>query len=312
MRKTRKASPASPPSGSTRTTHLKAKGLSELRELQRLAGAPPAPEPVPESTQQAGRRPHRFLPPRPGPVTATGPGTAAPARERPLGPDTASSAPPPSGAKAASSAATRHATPSEALPARSATHSGKDASAGVTLSPADIALFRRVVESVAPGPKSDRLILAPVPPATAAQLEQRRQQAMGLDRAPALDVSDHYASGHLEHDDTVFLQAGQGPHLIKGLKKGKWPVQASLDLHGSTLDHARERLDRFIQSCRDHDIRCVRIVHGKGYGSKDGNPVLKETVRRWLSQLAVVQAYVESDEANGGAGAVVVLLCKAK
>lgn len=309
MRKTKKASPAGTHSGKTSAAPLKAKSLSELRELQRLAGAAPASAPDP--LHQDRRRPHRFLPPRPGPVTPS---------DRPTGEHSRASEP---ALPVHAHLARTHSTPDPLIGAaarpvtptgRTVTQSGEHTATGSTgaaLSPEDIALFRRVVESVTPGPESDRLLLAPVPPATPAQLKQRRQQAMGLDTTPALDVSDHYASGKLEHDDTVFLQAGQGPHLIKGLKKGKWPVEASLDLHGSTLDHARDRMDRFIQSCRDHDIRCVRIVHGKGYGSKDGNPVLKETVRRWLSQLAVVQAYVESDEANGGAGAVLVLLNKA-
>lgn len=303
MRKTKKAPPASTPPGKSATASLKAKSLSELRELQRLAGTAPAS--TPEPARQARRRPHRFLPPSPNPVgrpdrTASG---------RPIASEVAAPAPQHSAVESPSGPAAPPSARSGFLPGYTATRPA-NTPADSPLSSEDIALFRRVVESVTPGPKSDRLILAPVPPGTPAQLRQRRQQAMGQAATPALDVSDHYASGRLEHDDTVFLQAGQGPHLIKGLKKGKWPVQASLDLHGSTLDQARERMDRFIQSCRDHDIRCVRIVHGKGYGSRDGNPVLKETVRRWLCQLAVVQAYVESDEANGGAGAVLVLLSK--
>lgn len=174
----------------------------------------------------------------------------------------------------------------------------------------DIALFRRTVKSVTPAPRNNRVVLPPVAAATSTQLQQRRQHAMGQRVVASLDVSDQYASASLDHNDAVFLQTNQGPHLIKALKKGKWPIEASLDLHGATLDEARERMDRFIQSCREHHIRCVRIVHGKGYGSKGGDPVLKDTVRRWLSQLAVVQAYIECSEPDGGAGAVLVLLSK--
>src|SRR5690606_12459682 len=95
--------------------------------------------------------------------------------------------------------------------------------------------------------------------------------------------------------------------LIKGLRQGKWPVGASLDLHGSTLDEARERLDRFLSSCIEFDVRCVRIVHGKGHGSR-GKPVLKTSLRRWLTQIDAVLAYTECAEADGGAGAVLCLL----
>lgn len=125
-------------------------------------------------------------------------------------------------------------------------------------------------------------------------------------------VSDRFAPNATHYDDTEFSRGGQGPHLTKGLRKGKWPVQATLDLHGATVEDARGRLDGFLQACMEHQMRCVRIVHGKGYGSKNGNAVLKETVRRWLTQLAAVLAYVECAESDGGSGAVLVLLRKAQ
>jgi DNA-nicking Smr family endonuclease len=185
------------------------------------------------------------------------------------------------------------------------------ATPSTTLDPADAQLFRRVMQGVAPARGSDRAILAPVPAAAPDLLRQRREHAMGKELHIPPNVSDHYASAPTERDDTIYLKSGHGPDLLKGLRKGKWPVQASLDLHGANLDEARERLDRFIQSCREHHLKCVRIVHGKGYGSKNGDPVLKETVRRWLTQFSAVQAYMECSEADGGAGAVWVLLEKA-
>lgn len=178
------------------------------------------------------------------------------------------------------------------------------------LSPEDVALFRRVVKSVTPHPPANRAILPPQHIATPAQLEQRRRHAAGRPPPILPHVSDRYTAAALQYDDTAFLQAGHPPQIIKDLKKRKWPIQASLDLHGCTVDDARERLDRFVASCREHAIRCVRIVHGKGHGSGNGDSVLKETVRRWLSQLLAVQAYIECEERDGGAGAVLVLLRK--
>jgi len=174
------------------------------------------------------------------------------------------------------------------------------------LSAEDRSLFRRAVKMVQPIKDAKRASLPPVPRAAADLLRQRREVAMGQD-SPALSaISDHYAPAKL--DDGSFIQAGHGPDLIKDLKRGKWPIEASLDLHGSTLDEARERLEQFLQSCLAHGIKCVRIVHGKGYGSKDGAPVLKETVRRWLSQMQAVKAYTECAEHDGGSGAVQALL----
>ncbi|MDX3895502.1 Smr/MutS family protein [Pusillimonas sp.] len=172
----------------------------------------------------------------------------------------------------------------------------------------DKALFRQAVKSARPLAPSNRAILPPAPTAPAPILKQRRQAAAGAEAAAPAPISDHYASPRLAPDASHFVQAGYGPDLLKKLAKGQWPIGASLDLHGATLDEARLRMDSFLRSCLQHGIRCVRIVHGKGHGSRNNAPVLKETVRRWLTQLEDVMAYAECDERDGGAGAVQVLL----
>ncbi|WP_167752865.1 Smr/MutS family protein [Pusillimonas caeni] len=172
----------------------------------------------------------------------------------------------------------------------------------------DKALFRQAVKSARPLAPTNRAILPPVPAASAPILKQRRQAAAGAEAAVPAPISDLYASPRLAPDASHFVQAGYGPDLLKKLAKGKWPIGASLDLHGATLDEARLRMDGFLRSCLQHGIRCVRIVHGKGHGSRNNAPVLKETVRRWLTQLEDVMAYAECDERDGGAGAVQVLL----
>jgi DNA-nicking Smr family endonuclease len=172
----------------------------------------------------------------------------------------------------------------------------------------DAVLFERAMRSVTPIRATGRVILPPRPAASRTLLRQRRQWASGSEPAPPPAVSDDFAPAATADDATHFVRAGHGPDLIRDLRRGKWPMQASLDLHGSTLDQARERLDRFLVSCMTHGIRSVQVVHGKGLGSKDGTPVLKQTVRRWLTQIDTVLAYVECEEVHGGAGAVQVLL----
>lgn len=178
----------------------------------------------------------------------------------------------------------------------------------VELAPEDKALFRQAVKSVQPLAPVNRRVLPPVAVAPSAILKQRRHAAAGAEPVVLAQVSDNYAPARLTQDQTRFVQTGHGPDLIRNLAKGKWPIDASLDLHGTNLDEARLRMDRFLHSCLQHRIRCVRIVHGKGHGSKNNQPVLKETVRRWLTQLEDVLAYTECSEQDGGAGAVQVLL----
>lgn len=173
----------------------------------------------------------------------------------------------------------------------------------------DIKLFQQAMKKVTPIKSDQRVLTGSLPSASKQMLTERRQHASGDSSTNmAVQVSDHYRAAQTDQDDRVFVRSPHASDLIKGLKRGKWPILASLDLHGSTQDGARERLERFLLSCLEHQLRCVRIVHGKGYGSHNGTPILKDVVRRWLTQLAYVQAYMECNEANGGAGAVQVLL----
>lgn len=176
------------------------------------------------------------------------------------------------------------------------------------LSADDKRLFRQAVKHVRRIKDTRRAVLQPVPTAPDAILAERRARAVGQEPARPAPVSDHFVAAGVPPEAGEFLQAGQGPDVIKQLRRGKWPIGAALDLHGDTLDDARERLDRFIASCVQHQVRCVQVIHGKGHGSKDGHSVLKETVRRWLGQMHAVLAYVECAERDGGAGAVQVLL----
>ncbi|OWT56795.1 Smr/MutS family protein [Candidimonas nitroreducens] len=172
----------------------------------------------------------------------------------------------------------------------------------------DHALFQRAVRGVTPIKDTRRALLPPKPTASARELRLRREAAAGQPVPTPAAVSDHFVPAATASDASSFLRAGCGPDLLKGLRRGKWAIGATLDLHGSTLEKARQRLDQFLQSCLTHQVRCVCVIHGKGHGSRRGEPVLKTTVRHWLGQLDCVQAYVECREEEGGSGAVQVLL----
>ena len=85
-------------------------------------------------------------------------------------------------------------------------------------------------------------------------------------------------------------------------------MQAELDLHGLTLAEAKPRLADFIDYNASQGKYCVRIVHGKGLGSGERGPVLKNAVNRWLRKWDSVLAFVSTTQVDGGTGAVYVLL----
>jgi DNA-nicking Smr family endonuclease len=92
------------------------------------------------------------------------------------------------------------------------------------------------------------------------------------------------------------------PDLLRKLRRGHWRIQDEADLHGLTADEASSVLSEFIAECRAHGFRCVRVIHGKGMG------VLKARARRELALREDVMAFVEAPLAQGGSGAVMVLL----
>ena len=85
-------------------------------------------------------------------------------------------------------------------------------------------------------------------------------------------------------------------------------MQAEIDLHGLTVAEAKQALREFIAHAQERDIRCLRIIHGKGLRSGHRGPVLKSAVSAVLRRTGAVLAYVSARQVDGGTGAVYVLL----
>ncbi len=120
---------------------------------------------------------------------------------------------------------------------------------------------------------------------------------------------DFYPAHELESgEELLYLRAGQTPDVLSKLRRGFWVVQAQIDLHGLISDEAREYVAEFLSNCKKRNIRCVRIVHGKGLGSRNREPVLKHKLRNWLMQKDEIIAYAQAKPEDGGSGAVIVLL----
>lgn len=170
-------------------------------------------------------------------------------------------------------------------------------------------LFRRAAGAVKPlAPKHESAQHAELQAAKPHPLPLQRQR----DEAAALSesLSDEFdISTLLDTDEHLsYRAAGIGPDITRKLRKGDWSIQAQLDLHGLRSDEAREQLAAFIREARQQGLRCVRVVHGKGLGSPGKTPVLKSRVQSWLAQKKEVIAFVQARPAEGGAGALVVLL----
>ena len=166
-------------------------------------------------------------------------------------------------------------------------------------------LFIRAVGQVAVLPSSNKADIPKVPRAPVATQLQKDEAKVVQD-----SLSDEFdVSTLLDTDDALsFRRPSVGPEVTRKLRKGDWAIQREIDLHGLRSDEARLALTTFIREAHKYGIRCVLVVHGKGLGSPGKTPVLKSKVHSWLVQKNQVMAFVQAKPAEGGAGALVVLL----
>ncbi len=109
-------------------------------------------------------------------------------------------------------------------------------------------------------------------------------------------------------DPLSFRRPGVRDQTLRQLRRGRYPVEDELDLHGLSQSSARDELAEFIAASRGAGLRCVRVVHGKGYRSGARGPVLKVAVNTWLRRHVDVLAFTSARVIDGGTGAVYVLL----
>ncbi len=96
--------------------------------------------------------------------------------------------------------------------------------------------------------------------------------------------------------------------LAQRLHEGHFSVQDCLDLHGNTVQEAKEEVSYFIKMSITKGYRCIKIIHGRGLRSPQG-PVLKNSVVQWLLTTfrKYIAAFVTARQCDGGAGALYIL-----
>ena len=166
-------------------------------------------------------------------------------------------------------------------------------------------IFRTSIGDVQPLKAAPRILHDAPRPLPIAQ-KRKEDDAAVLQES----LSDEFSIDTLlETDEALsYARAGVGPDVLKKLRGGGWVTQDQLDLHGLRVDQAREAIGQFIRDAVKRGVRCVRIVHGKGLGSMNKKPVLKSKVRNWLVQKDEVIAFCTARAADGGSGALMVLL----
>ena len=168
----------------------------------------------------------------------------------------------------------------------------------------DSDLFKRSVADAKPLRSGRRVPATKKKPPPRAQFTRADEEAvLGESLEDDMDTMESANA-----DSMRFRRPHVGKRTMRKLARGKFAVQAEIDLHGMTVAEARPRLADFIDYSIKQGLTCVRIVHGKGLGSGERGPVLKSAVSRWLRKWDSVLAFVSARQVDGGTGAVYVLL----
>ncbi|MEX0951176.1 MAG: Smr/MutS family protein [Gammaproteobacteria bacterium] len=171
------------------------------------------------------------------------------------------------------------------------------------ISPEDQALFRASVGQVRPVKKIHAELPRKRKPAIPQQTLNDERAVLAEMAEGSMDIADVEVG-----DELLYRRPGVQTRLLSQLRRGYFVVEAELDLHGLTAATAKVELTDFLARSQRQNRRCVRIIHGKGRGSRDGKPVLKNKLNVWLQLRDDVLAFCSARANDGGTGAAYVLL----
>lgn len=141
------------------------------------------------------------------------------------------------------------------------------------------------------------------------RIRTARKRAVQPDNRLRVDgLSDQFVIDVLPEEELAWAANGVQESQLRKLKGGQIPFEGSIDLHGMTVEKARELLWEFLAEANRMEIRCVRVTHGKAQRKDGRNPILKSHVNTWLRQHPGVLGFTSCIPRHGGTGSVYVLL----
>ncbi|MFJ3487354.1 Smr/MutS family protein [Pseudomonas sp. NPDC090202] len=172
----------------------------------------------------------------------------------------------------------------------------------------DFSLFRAETRGIKPI-KTDRADVGK-PKTDRKSLSKLRQAATVRSEATITvdGLSDQFVIDVGPEDELYWAGNGVQEGQMRKLKAGQISFEGSLDLHGMSVELARETLWEFLAEATKLEIRCVRITHGKAVRLDGKRPMIKSHVNTWLRQHPNVLGFTSCIARHGGAGAVYVML----
>lgn len=162
------------------------------------------------------------------------------------------------------------------------------------ISQSDIATFEQAIKGTKPLKNKNTRITPPAP-----KTKPIAKPTFYTDDSIVLNDSDYFDEVTGEEFLSYKHESISNKSLRK-LRKGQYNVDAILDLHGMSVDAAKDAVEAFLQQCVHKGIRVALIIHGKG--SHSGVPKLKMKLNQWLRKLKIVLAFCSAGSDHGSRG----------
>lgn len=171
----------------------------------------------------------------------------------------------------------------------------------------DFSLFKSAVHGVKPishdradtgKPRADRQRISTL----------RQAATIKTDDIRVDGLSDQFVIDVAAEDELYWARDGVQDGQLRKLKAGQIPFEGSIDLHGMSVEKARDTLWEFFGEASKLEIRCVRVTHGKAARTDGKRPLIKSHVNTWLRQHPQVLGFTSCLPRHGGTGALYVLL----
>ncbi len=101
---------------------------------------------------------------------------------------------------------------------------------------------------------------------------------------------------------TRYVREGSNHYELKKLRRGDYPPELFLDLHGLTQLQAKQEIGALIAACRREHVYCACVMHGHG------KHILKQQTPLWLAQHPDIIAFHQAPKEWGGKAALLILI----
>ncbi|NVK03141.1 MAG: Smr/MutS family protein [Oceanospirillaceae bacterium] len=140
----------------------------------------------------------------------------------------------------------------------------------------------------------------------------RREKAQEANELIVDGLSSSLSKEMGAEEKVLFALPGVQLKLLKRMQAGHLGWDAGVDLHGFSIDAAREELHSFVDEAKKRGLRGLLVVHGKAYTEPGKPALLKSYVTDWLQQIEGVLAFCSAQPQDGGTGALYVLLKRSR